>query len=71
LLNSVRAAKLASTLLGRPNLHDSTLIGETTAMIGLEGAILVPVLILGSAAILYYGLISVRSRQVERRDAEQ
>jgi hypothetical protein len=40
-------------------------------MMGLEGAILVPVLILGSAAVLYYGLISVRSRQVDRRDTEQ
>jgi len=36
-------------------------------MMGLEGAILVPVLILGSAAIIYYGLISVRPRQLERR----
>ena len=36
-------------------------------MLGLEGAILVPVLILGSAAIIYYGLISVRPRQMERR----
>ncbi len=40
-------------------------------MMGLEGAILVPILILGSAAILYYGLISVRSRQLEKRDTKQ
>lgn len=36
-------------------------------MMGLEGAVLVPILILGSAAILYYGLISVRARQTTRR----
>ena len=40
-------------------------------MMGLEGAILGPVLILGSAAIIYYGLISVRPRQLERRRDEE
>jgi len=39
-------------------------------MTGLEGAILVPVLILGSAAILYYGLIGTRERQLRRRRGE-
>ena len=39
-------------------------------MMGLEGAILVPVLILGSAAIIFYGLISVRPRQLQRRRNE-
>ena len=39
-------------------------------MLGLEGAVLVPILILGCAAILYYGLINVRSRQLERRGDE-
>ncbi len=39
-------------------------------MMGLEGAILVPILILGSAAILYYGLIGVRSRQTGSRADE-
>ncbi len=36
-------------------------------MLGLEGAVLIPVLILGSAAILYYGLIDTRERQLSRR----
>lgn len=36
-------------------------------MHGLEGAVLVPLLILGSAAILYFGLISTRRDQLERR----
>ena len=36
-------------------------------MTGLEGAVLIPVLILGSAGILYYGLITVRPRQIQRR----
>lgn len=44
-------------------------------MTGLEGVILIPLLILGSAVIIYYGLISTRSRQLERRrgggDAER
>jgi hypothetical protein len=40
-------------------------------MMGLEGAILVPVLILGSAAIIYYGLIGVRPRQLQRRRDEE
>jgi hypothetical protein len=35
-------------------------------MTGLEGAILIPILILGCAAIIYFGLIHVRDRQVER-----
>lgn len=40
-------------------------------MHGLEGAILVPVLILGAATILFYGLIGVRSRQLANtRDKE-
>lgn len=40
-------------------------------MLGLEGAILVPILILGSAAILYYGLIGMRARQLERRRSDE
>ncbi len=36
-------------------------------MHGLEGVVLIPILILGSAAILYFGLIGVRARQVKRR----
>lgn len=36
-------------------------------MKGLEGAVLIPILILGSASILYYGLITVRARQIQRR----
>lgn len=40
-------------------------------MMGLEGAILVPLLILGSAAILYYGLIGMRARQLRRRRGEE
>lgn len=36
-------------------------------MMGLEAAVLIPILILGCAAILYYGLIRVRPRQLERR----
>lgn len=39
-------------------------------MMGLEGAVLVPVLILGSAAILYFGLISVRERRVREGDGD-
>lgn len=40
-------------------------------MKGLEGAVLVPILILASAAIMYYGLIAVRARQLaQRRDDE-
>jgi NADH:ubiquinone oxidoreductase subunit 4 (subunit M) len=34
-------------------------------MMGLEGAVLIPVMILGSAAIIYYGLIAVRQRQLD------
>jgi len=41
--------------------------GESQAMNGLEGAILIPILILGCTAIIYYGLISVRARQLEAR----
>ena len=37
-------------------------------MHGLEGVVLIPILILGSAAILYFGLIGVRARQAKRRD---
>jgi hypothetical protein len=40
-------------------------------MKGLEGAILIPILILGSAAILYYGLIGVRASQLRRRRGEE
>lgn len=36
-------------------------------MTGLEGAILIPILILGCTAIIYYGLIPVRARQLEAR----
>ena len=36
-------------------------------MTGLEGAVLIPVLILGRAAILYFGLINMRERQIRRR----
>jgi hypothetical protein len=36
-------------------------------MMGLEGAILIPAAILASAAIIYYGLMPVRSRQLETR----
>jgi hypothetical protein len=36
-------------------------------MMGLEGAVLIPILILGSAAILYYGLLGVRTRRIQRR----
>jgi len=36
-------------------------------MMGLEGAIVIPILILACAAIIYYGLISVRARQLEAR----
>jgi hypothetical protein len=32
---------------------------------GLEGAILVPILILSSAAIIYFGLNHVRQRKLE------
>jgi len=34
---------------------------------GLEAAVLIPILILGSAAILYYGLLAVRTRQLRSR----
>ena len=40
---------------------------ENQAMSGLEGAILIPILILGCSAIIYYGMISVRARQLEAR----
>jgi hypothetical protein len=36
-------------------------------MMGLEGAILLPIMILGSAAIIYWGLIGVRDRQIADR----
>ncbi len=32
---------------------------------GFEGAVLVPILILGSVVIIYYGLIHVRDRKPE------
>ncbi len=38
---------------------------------GLEGAILIPVSIVGSAAILYFGLIAVRRRQLEARRRDE
>jgi hypothetical protein len=40
-------------------------------MTGLEGAVLVPLLILGCSWILYFGLISTRSRQLERRRQQE
>jgi hypothetical protein len=40
-------------------------------MMGLEGAILVPISILGSAAILYWGLAAVRDRQLAARSSEE
>ncbi|MGD2154586.1 MAG: hypothetical protein PVG79_15050 [Gemmatimonadales bacterium] len=40
-------------------------------MMGLEGAILVPILILGSAAIIYWGLLAVRNRQVAARSGDE
>lgn len=40
-------------------------------MMGLEGVLLIPVLILGGAAILYYGLLGVRARQLEMRRGEE
>jgi hypothetical protein len=40
---------------------------EIIAMTGLEGAVLIPILILGSATIIYYGLRSARARQLEAR----
>ncbi len=52
-------------------------LGEVTdqpggrTMTGLEGAILVPILILGSAGILYFGLTAVRPRQLERRGGSE
>jgi hypothetical protein len=42
-----------------------------SGMMGLEGAILVPILILGSAAILYFGLIGVRTRRAESEGEEE
>jgi hypothetical protein len=40
-------------------------------MMGLEGAILVPILILGSAAIIYWGLLGVRDRQIAARGSDE
>jgi len=40
-------------------------------MMGLEGAILVPILILGSAAILYWGLLAARDRQIAARSGDE
>lgn len=39
-------------------------------MMGLEGAVLLPALILGAAAAIYFGLIAMRTRQLERRDGD-
>lgn len=41
---------------------------EGRATMGYEGAIMVPIMILASAAILYYGLIAVRERKTEASD---
>jgi hypothetical protein len=40
-------------------------------MMGLEGAILVPILILGSAAIIYWGLLGVRDHQIAARSSDE
>ena len=40
-------------------------------MMGLEGAVLIPLLILGSAAILYFGLIGIRARKLERHGLDE
>ncbi len=40
-------------------------------MMGLEGAIVVPVLILGSAAIIYWGLLGVRERHLAEQNGEE
>ncbi len=40
-------------------------------MHGLEGAVLIPLLILGAAAILFYGLIGVRPRQLAKTRDEK
>ena len=40
-------------------------------MMGLEGAVLVPILILGSAAIIYWGLLGVRDRQIAARRSDE
>lgn len=40
-------------------------------MHGLQGVVLIPILILGSAAIIYFGLIGVRARQVKRRGDDE
>ncbi len=40
-------------------------------MMGLEGAILVPLLILGSAAIIYWGLRGVRDHQIAARSGDE
>ena len=36
-------------------------------MMGLEGAVLIPLLILASAAILFIGFAGMRRKQTERR----
>ncbi len=38
-------------------------------MNGLEGAVLIPILILVAAAVLYIGLINVRRRQEGGKDS--
>jgi hypothetical protein len=40
-------------------------------MMGLEGAVLIPILILGSAAIIYWGLLGVRDHQVAARSSDE
>lgn len=40
-------------------------------MMGLEGAVIIPFLILGSAAIIYWGLIAVRERQLAQRSGDE
>lgn len=38
---------------------------------GLEGAVLVPVMVLGSAVIIYWGLAHVREREQRERKTEE
>lgn len=56
--------------IGRGKAHKGGSILHTVGnryMMGLQGAVLIPILILASATILYFGLLGVRSRQVRRR----
>lgn len=41
---------------------------EGGTKMGYEGAIMVPILVLASAGILYYGLIAVRERKTDLSD---